>query len=368
MTPSKRSRRPGNPRLTTGASALAMIVLVITVLLYRNLSETTPPKTDSPGTGPAAWYQVYFSDPGGPNSDSLRGGPDQELAGAIEAARLSVDIAAYELNLWSVRDALIQAHRRGVQVRMVTDSDYVENEEVQQLKEAGIEVLGDRREALMHDKFVVIDGLEVWSGSMNLTVNDAYRNNNNLIRIRSSRLAEDYTAEFEEMFLDDQFGAGSPSNTPYPSLTVEGTHLEVYFSPDDGVASHLAALIRTAQQRVSFMAFSFTSDEIADAMLERAKVGVTVSGVFEATQVKANQGVEYDRMRKAGLDVHLDGNPRNMHHKVILIDGAIVITGSYNYSANAEKSNDENVLVIYNPDIAAQYTEEFDRLMSQAGK
>jgi phosphatidylserine/phosphatidylglycerophosphate/cardiolipin synthase-like enzyme len=170
------------------------------------------------------------------------------------------------------------------------------------------------------------------------------------------------------MFTDDEFGPGSPADTPYVSLTIEGTRLEVYYSPDDGVAAHLVDLINAAQQSVYFLAYSFTSDDVADAMLSRARAGVTVSGVFEETQVSSNRGDEYERLRKAGLDVRLDGNPRNMHHKVILIDGQIVITGSYNFSASAEDRNDENALVIYNPEIAAQFEEEFNRVFSQAKK
>jgi phosphatidylserine/phosphatidylglycerophosphate/cardiolipin synthase-like enzyme len=169
------------------------------------------------------WYTVYFTDPGGPHAQSLLGGPDAELAEAIDQARLSVDAATYDLNLWSIRDALIEAHRRGVNVRLVTESDNMDSPEVQELQEAGIPVLGDRREGLMHNKFVVIDRLEVWTGSMNLTINGAYRNDNNLIRIQSSRLAKDYMAEFEEMFLDDQFGSGSPADTPFPSFSVDGS-------------------------------------------------------------------------------------------------------------------------------------------------
>ena len=64
----------------------------------------------------------------------------------------------------------------------------------------------------------------------------------------------------------------------------------------------------------------------------------------------------------AGLDVWLDGNPRLMHHKVIIIDGQIVITGSYNFSNNAEQNNDENTLIIHNQDIAAQYMTEFQQI------
>ncbi|MDH5508038.1 MAG: phospholipase D-like domain-containing protein, partial [Anaerolineae bacterium] len=116
------------------------------------------------------WYTVYFSQPG---SGTLRGGPDAALAAAIDAARASVDAAIYDLNLWSIRDALLAAQRRGVTVRIVTESDNLDRPELQELIAAGIEVLGDRREALMHNKFVVIDRYEVWSGSMNLTLNGA---------------------------------------------------------------------------------------------------------------------------------------------------------------------------------------------------
>ncbi len=345
---------------------------IIFVLLSALLSGCLPdPAAPAPTTAAspaqdANWYTVYFSDPSGPNAPSLRGGPDKDLAGAIDQARLSVDIAAYDLDLWSIRDALLAAHRRGAAVRLVTDSDYSDNPEVQELKDAGIPLLGDRREGLMHDKFVVIDQLEVWTGSMNYTVNDAYRNNNNLIRIRSAKLAEDYTAEFNEMFEDDLFGPRTSAATPYPALDVEGTALEVYFSPDDGTAAHLIELIQSARKSITFLAYSFTSDDLAQAVLERAGAGVAVAGVMEASQVKSNQGGEYGHFHKAGLDVRLDGNPHNMHHKVLIIDDQIVVTGSYNFSASAENTNDENTLVIHSAEIAALYRAEFDRIFHAA--
>jgi phosphatidylserine/phosphatidylglycerophosphate/cardiolipin synthase-like enzyme len=150
-----------------------------------------PAPTQAPGD--QGWYQVYFTDPTDPNASSYEGGPDEALAAAIDQARASVDMAMYSLNIWSIRDALLAAHQRGVQVRLVTESDNMDEEEVQQLIDAGIQVIGDRRESLMHNKFVVIDRYEVWTGSTNLTVGGVYRNDNNLIRIRSARLAEDYT-------------------------------------------------------------------------------------------------------------------------------------------------------------------------------
>lgn len=372
MSSNRRSYRSSRSTQATLGGVLACLGLLVAGFACRIYPGNTPPYSiDTPDpleTPSLDWFRVYFTDPDGPNANTYRGGPDTRLAAAIDSARLSVDVAVFDLDLWSVRDALLHAQRRGVQVRLVTDSDNIENEEVQQLKDAGIPVLGDRRESLMHNKFVVIDRQEVWSGSMNYTVSDGYKNNNNLIRIRSSRLAEDYITEFEEMFTDDKFGPGSPADTPYPSLMVEGTQLEVYYSPDDGVAAHLVNLIHAAQQSIYFLAYSFTSDDIADAMLSRARDGVAVSGVFEESQVNSNQGGEYDRLRNAGLDVRLDTNPSSMHHKVILIDGQIVISGSYNFSASAELKNDENVLIIYNPQIATLYIGEYNKIFERAKK
>ncbi len=63
-----------------------------------------------------------------------------------------------------------------------------------------------------------------------------------------------------------------------------------------------------------------------------------------------------------GIDVRLDGNPYSMHHKALVIDDQIVITGSYNFSNSAKTRNDENTLVMHNPEITALYKEEFDRV------
>jgi phosphatidylserine/phosphatidylglycerophosphate/cardiolipin synthase-like enzyme len=172
---------------------------------------------DQPGS-----IQVYFTDPDAPYAGTLRGGPDEALAQSIRQARLSVDIAMDSLNLWSVRDALIAAHRRGVVVRVVVESDNLDSEEIQELLDQGIPVVDDLGTGLMHNKFAIIDRLEVWTGSMNLTLNGAYRSDNNLIRIRSAKLAQNYLVEFEEMFLDHQFGSASPANTPNPILIVDG--------------------------------------------------------------------------------------------------------------------------------------------------
>jgi phosphatidylserine/phosphatidylglycerophosphate/cardiolipin synthase-like enzyme len=373
--------------------ALVLITLVVNALGCSLLNGTpdAPPDTGTPLTQPAPvdvtgtpglvltdvplpagygaqapWIDIYFTDPESPLASQETGGPDVPLAASIDAARLTVDVAIYSLSLTSIRDALIHAHDRGVQVRVVMESDNLDASAPQALIDAGIPVLGDRREGLMHDKFVVIDRSEVWLGSMNYTFSGAYEDNNDLVHIRSTKMAEDYTKEFEEMFLDDKFGPDVVPETPNPDFNIDDTRVEVLFSPDDGVASRVYDILTEAEKSIYFLAFSFTSDDLGQIIRTQAENGVDVAGVMDEGQVKSNVGTEYDLFKQAGMKVFVDSNEGLMHHKTIIIDDQIVITGSYNFTNSAETRNDENLIVLYNPTIANFYMQEFNRIYDQA--
>ena len=347
-------------------------------------SVTLAPGTDTPATDTAAppfiepipvhvgyggrgsWFEIYFTDPTNAVSKQESGGIEEAVIASIDAARLSVDAAFYSLSLREIANALLRARDRGVQVRIVMESDNRDGSVPQALIDAGLPILGDRRQGLMHDKFIVIDRSEVWTGSMNYTTNGVYDDNNNLIHLRSVKIAENYETEFNEMYVNDLFGPDVLAATPNPHVTVDGMDVETYFSPDDGVANHILELVNGAQSSIYFLAYSFTSDDIGQAMRDRATAGVTVTGVMESDQVASNQGTEFDPFRQAGLDVRLDGNSGLMHHKVIIIDRSIVIAGSYNFTASAENQNDENVVIFFSPFIAEWYMAEFERVFGVA--
>jgi phosphatidylserine/phosphatidylglycerophosphate/cardiolipin synthase-like enzyme len=349
-------------------AALALLFLLTSC--FPELQTVPQTRTLTPSSNPPdpanSWLEITFTNPSAPHAADYEAGPDEALADAIGQARLSVDMAAYSLNLWSIRDALIQAFRRGVAVRMVMESDNMNNQEIQEIMDAGIPIIGDQREGLMHNKFVVIDRSEVWTGSMNYTTSGVYKDNSNLLRIRSIQVAEDYSAEFNEMFESNLFGPDVGPETPHPSVTLDGTQLEIYFSPEDGVATKILNLIQAAQESIYFMAYSFTSNKLGEAIIQKAADGLTVAGVMDDDQINSNLGTEYDPFMQAGLDVRRDGNAGLMHHKVMIIDRSIVITGSYNFSNSAEERNDENVVVIHNAEAAAQYLGEFQRVYNQA--
>jgi phosphatidylserine/phosphatidylglycerophosphate/cardiolipin synthase-like enzyme len=327
----------------------------------------TPQLTQPPaGSAGEGWYRVHFTTPRYPDRAGDRPpGIDRHLVDLVARAERSVDVAAYEINLDTVADALLQASERGVAVRLVTDTDNLEEEVAWRLKRSGVPVVSDERAAIMHHKFVVVDDRYVWTGSWNLTVNCTYRNNNNAIVIDSVALARSYAAEFGEMYGDGSFGPRSPTNVPPARVTVDGTLVESYFAPEDRIAERLVALVGQAQGSVRFMAFSFTDQQLAQTLIDRARAGVDVSGVVERRGAQTSYA-QYPPLREAGIDVLLDGNPYVMHHKVIIIDEAIVVTGSFNFSESADRRNDENVLIIYNPEVARHYLEEFARVRRQA--
>ncbi len=329
-------------------------------------TEITPIELQSGYGVRGSWFELYFTDPTSPLSPQATGGVDGPLVDAIDAARLSIDVATYSFSLNSIRNALLRAHERGVTVRVVMESTNMDRSDPQILIEAGIPVIGDERDGLMHDKFIIIDRSEVWMGSMNFTDGGAYDDNNNLMRIHSTRMAENYIKEFEEMFVDGRFGDDVVAETPHPTMTIDNTRVDIYFSPDDGVLAALVPVLDGAQDSIYFLAYSFTSNQLGDIVRQKAAAGLTVAGVMEDEQVRSNQGTEYDPFRQANLDVRIDGIDGLMHHKVFVVDEQIVVLGSYNFSQSAEERNDENIIIIYDPVIAEQFVLEFQRVYEQA--
>ncbi len=361
------------PRVST-ASTLRLPSSIFRLLLGLALTACTslePTPVDAVVAPPSAsWVSVYFTTPQTTAElEDAQGGVPALLIDAIGTARQRVDVAIYDMDLQPIAEALVAARARGVFVRVVTDSDYLGEPAMQTVINAGIPVVDDVREPFMHHKFVVIDAAEVWAGSMNFTYSDAYRNDNVMFQLRSVRLAENYTAEFEQLFTRRTFEqAGQPPN---PQLTVSGTLVENYFSPRAGVADRIAAVLASAQHSIRFLAFSFTRSDLTDILLERAAAGVRVQGVFERRQISAGADAAWLALSTAGLptlEVRQDGNRYTLHTKAFIVDEAIVIAGSYNFSRNAEEQNNENVLILHAPEVAAAFTAEWQRIWAAAGR
>ncbi|MDI6870395.1 MAG: phospholipase D family protein [Bacillota bacterium] len=135
--------------------------------------------------------------------------------------------------------------------------------------------------------------------------------------------------------------------------------VSVYFSP--GVRQHILPLLDQAQKTVDVAMYSFTDSDLAWALVRAHERGVKVRIYLDAEQAAG----KYSKSRffeGRGLAVRYYRGEGIMHHKFAVIDGRVVVTGSYNWTASAEERNQENALIIIDPAIAATYQAEFERL------
>ena len=294
---------------------------------------------------------------------------EAELVAFINSAQESIELCVFELNLQSVVDALVKKHECGVDVRVIIDADYQGEKELSSLFTKGVPIKVDPRSAFMHNKFVVIDEKRIWTGSYNFTYNGTHKNDNNALLIDSELLAENYIAEFNEMWghgegifsKNEGFGPKSPAFTPNTKMSIDTVRVENYFAPEDEVLDKILKELNKAEASIHVMAFSFTSQEMASVLRMKKRAGLGVKVLFHGSGSQTEYS-QYKSMKEVGADVFISHNTRGvMHNKVIIIDRSIVITGSFNFSNNANKSNDENLLIIHSPDLAAVYEEEFQR-------
>ncbi len=329
----------------------------------------------SGGVTTTDWYELHFTNPEYPTKkENYKGGLDTYLVNLMNKATKTLDVADYDFDLADVAAAMVAAKSRGVQVRMVTDSDTTSNKnaEIQAafatLRKATIPIVEDNRGPIMHNKFTVVDQQWIQTGSWNYTTGDTYRLNNNMIIIHDAKLAQNYTVEFEKMFVQKTFGPNKAKGVPNPVLTIGGVRVQNYFAAEDKVSTHIVDELNKATKSIYFMAFSFTAENIGNAVINKAKAGVTVGGVFETT----GSNTEYSEFGKMSalkipnLQVFTDGNPYVMHHKVFIIDEKTVIFGSFNFSDNADQSNDENLLIVEDPNMAKAFKQEYDRVLAVA--
>lgn len=379
---------------------------------------------------PEEWIKVYFNMPGDTSvmHPGNKENSSWDLLGTLEelidSANYSVDLNIYDLEHIRIADALARAAARGVRVRVVTDNhnrtDGGELDEIiwARLREAGIYSIDDDGDvyhpdgtiedndlvndgADMHNKFAVIDALSedpnddyVWTGSTNLTYTGGY-NTNNTIVIKDTDVARVYLEEFEQMW-------GSNTSKPNPRkarfhkdkkdvsqhiFDVGGTKIEIYFAPINrdrskpSVSDRIVEIIKNeTQYDIRFQAFAITPNiPISEAIWEiSSNPEIQLEGVIDPGF--------FSRYRNTG---DIWGSPeaqlgnrmivparevRKLHSKLIIIDVneptpediAIVIAGSYNFSNNAELSNDENTVIIHSDKIANQYYQNFSGVMNRA--
>jgi phosphatidylserine/phosphatidylglycerophosphate/cardiolipin synthase-like enzyme len=311
----------------------------------------------------------------------------RRLTDFLNAATTSLDYCCYSSSRPDVVLALIAAHNRGVQVRVITDNTRLNDSWVAFLRGSGIAVWSDsisnNSSNYMHDEFCARDLGDADSINDRTWVASYDPNENELaadcaLEIPGTALARAYLAEFEQMW-----GGSGPLPNPtqarfHNSKTdVLATHefavndrpAYLYFSPQNRVVDTITAFTGRARREVAFAINAFTHDDLGDAMLDLWQRGSRVLGTFDQANA-GDSASEYFRLRAGGVRVLIDSVPfgnKTLHEKIMVIDSSVTVTGSADWSSNANYSNDENTLILTDSVIAARFHSEIVTRYAEAG-
>ena len=140
-----------------------------------------------------------------------------------------------------------------------------------------------------------------------------------------------------------------------------GVQYQVCFSPYQHCASQIIQLINHAKHDIFIQAYSFTLKKMAKALVKAKRRGVTVNVIFDKSNFDGSFHSSINYLIKNGILIWNDNLSNIAHNKVMIVDRAIVETGSFNYTVSAEKYNVENVLIIHSQGLAKQYLENWYR-------
>lgn len=143
--------------------------------------------------------------------------------------------------------------------------------------------------------------------------------------------------------------------------------IDVCFSPEGNCLPIILNLINNAKTEILFQSYSFTSKNIANALMKAHHRGVNVKILFDRSQLTARYS-QIHKLRETGIDCLVDPVPRIAHNKIMIIDKDIVLTGSYNWTNTAETRNAENLLLIKNRPTAEIYERKWKMRYQRAKK
>ncbi len=151
------------------------------------------------------------------------------------------------------------------------------------------------------------------------------------------------------------------------ATSLQAAEIKVFFSPKGGCTEAVVQNLKNAKSNVLVQAYSFTSAPIAKALVDAHKRGVNVQVVLDRSQRTA-QYSSATFLFNAGVPTFIDAQHAIAHNKIMVIDCGIVMTGSFNFTKNAEESNAENLLVISDPPLAQKYISNWQLHRSHSEK
>lgn len=282
----------------------------------------------------------------------------KEILSNINQAKSSIDIAIYGYSsVPAIEQAIRNAQQRGVKIRLVHDMDSKGNniyENTSNLAKLIQNTQSDRnsKEAsfIMHNKFYIFDNKTVITGSANLSHTDmSGYNSNAVVVINSEEAANIYRREFEQMY-EGRFHSVKTSMNKTSNI---------YFSPQDKtITNGVLPLIKGAKNYIYIPAFIVIENRIIEELISAKKRGIDVRIIADALNASARHSRVKD-LRENGVPVKIENYAGKMHSKTMIIDDKYLLLGSMNFSYSGENRNDENFIILANPEAAKFYKSFF---------
>ena len=295
------------------------------------------------------------------------------------AQRHTLHAAVFNITDPGIVDKLIEAHRAGVEVRLLCDGrkfrpwyDWYDGDD--RLLAAGVPLLGVRRDGTgsMHDKIALFDGRTVATGSFNWEWGARFENHENMLVTARREVVSAYAQRFETI-------AGGVERPRVDAIDTSGT-ASVSFAPDEEPYRIVGRLIDEASSSIHVAMFTakdvtYTEDGVGTSLLGKLAAavarGVEVTvivdyGIHEASEyhgVVSEDDPSDEWLEERGVHVVRADNPNgqyaSMHHKFLVIDGAITVTGAFNWYYDAAYRNDEDQIVWRDARLARDFDGEF---------
>jgi phosphatidylserine/phosphatidylglycerophosphate/cardiolipin synthase-like enzyme len=332
----------------------------------------------------------------------------------INRAKYTIDIALYDFvedSLWyegghvsPIHKAINSAYKRGVKIRWIENlndssagfaNSITPNYGLDSINPAIPTMQSPSYSGIMHNKFMIIDGLSsnpndaiVWTGCMNWEPGQLNKDINNIIIFQDSSLAHNYLKEFNQMWGDSvEGGVPNYATSLYGykkkvvaahSFRIDGHEVELWFSPQDTVSNHIVSTEKLAKSEIDFEMFTFTYEPDAAPLIAAVSHGIAVRGMMDQASLTYTPYGNLSSAMGANLQVytgllaydtifpydHMNGI---CHSKYMIIDPcdyswpseSMVLTGSHNWSASANTSNNENTVIVHDSSVANQYYQAF---------
>jgi phosphatidylserine/phosphatidylglycerophosphate/cardiolipin synthase-like enzyme len=303
---------------------------------------------------------------------------------ADPAGRHTLHAAIFNINDPRIVDRLLAAHAAGVELRLITDATKLRPSATWQTEDdrliaAGVPLLGVRcpsERGAMHDKIALFDGARVATGSFNWEWGSSKENHENMILAEEPELVAAYAERLAAVAGEVQL-----PRTGAQDLAAKAS---VSFAPDEEPYRITGKLLDGARQTIHLAIFTCKNVEYEEggkptslfaklvaAVARGVKVTlITDHGIAEAAEyfgVWSEDDQADEWLEDRGVHVVRADNPfgkyASMHHKFMVVDGAVLATGAFNWYHDAAYLNDEDQLVLRDPAIVADFEGELVDLL-----